>query len=240
MEKPGNWPSLNQAHEWEGEFLACCKADSTARRAWAELEGAGLDGPAKILLFQFTEMKRNVISEVLSGNRRVVHNLEATARAVRTAEERSGDPREKMFVDRREEAVQTAAKVPWPFRNPSVPTLADALVCYPQLGEKDIEDLPGEARRRGEMVRRYDGKELLLVLCDYAARNGVKLSLGRLVALADCAAPYREGEPSLKLDKRTLGRFFSLQEVKDSASKYLSAFDDFLSQPPSATTPRRS
>jgi len=209
---------------WRDQFLSDCKANPTARNAWRELERAGIARQALLLLWYYAAAE-DTIAQFRDGVTEVADNLEKARRAARRAEQGHNDTRPQMFAQRKEEKLQAAANSPWVDPYAEERTLADAVKSHPEVAGLSLEEAPNEFRKANEAVRRYGTKVFLCILRDYAASRGVRLGLGRLVALAECAHPEKE------IDKRTLSRCFEDDTVRLAAPKWLGEFTAFLSSP---------
>ena len=168
-----------KALEWERRFLNSCKCDPGARKAWGRLEKAGIWAACKRLLWEYATDETS-FAEVQRGTALVVHKIEVFNRAHRANEIHSNDPRAQLFRARLEAAASALAKTPWPFRNPSIRTFADANQSYASINLFDLRKVRAIA---GRTKLAY----MITILRDGARAYGVGLSGNELAALSYCA-----------------------------------------------------
>lgn len=222
FEDPVVWKQ--QPAIWLRQFLKNLEDTSDhqvrlARKAWSELERAGLGIISMQLLWEYA-IADEPIAKVSEGVKRMAHNLKALRRADQVAEEKSDDPRREMFAQRSKDAAETAAQTAWPFHNQSVKTLSDAASHYPLVGNLSVAD--AASSKDGDTLRRYGAKILLAILRAGAHAHGVHLSPNALVALGHCASPDRI------LDERVLRRFLKDPAIQKAEPAYLGRFELML------------
>lgn len=214
--------------QWNSEFAGNVRYNPKAKKAWSDIQQHGLSDGATLAFYMYALVRANAIPHpVLAGIKRAAEKIDAVDRAIRIAEERRQDPRAEMFSRRAADKAKRLASQP--VAAPAPPWLPQVLAVHPELGEP----LPMDRKIAAE-VRRYRGKEYLLILRDYAEKHGLRLSWERIAALGACAYPYRGNETDIE---RTLLRFASLPYVEASRSQYLQGFEAHLAyySPPPKT-----
>ena len=147
--------------------------------------------------------------------------LKAEHRADEISIKRSGEPRAEMFQQRRKEARQRAARTPWPFQNPSVETLGDAVSAYPEIGAKTLDQ--AVSSKGADSLRRWGPRKIMLAMLRAGLRfHKVELSPRALSALASCA------DPDWQIDERTLRRFFREPMMQVAEQGYIERFNSLL------------
>jgi len=209
------------AAAWERRFLEAVAREPAAQRAWRKLGDAGLSIISTQLLWEYANATE-LVSAVRQDIRRMDHNLQVLKRADHVARKRAADPRGKMFEQRLEDAVELAAQTSWPFRNPNVPTVADAALAYPVIGNLPANDAANP--KDGDALRRWGGKIILAILRTGARANGVLLGSKALAALAYCA----QQDPDRIVDERVLRRFFHKTPIQGTELAYLHLFNSLL------------
>jgi hypothetical protein len=209
------------AAAWERRFLEAVAREPAAQRAWKKLKGAGLSIISTQLLWEYANAA-DLVSGVRQDIRRMDHNLKVLKRADQVARKRAADPRRKMFEQRHQDAVGLTAQTSWPFRNPNVPTVADAALAYPLIGNLPANDAANP--KDGDALRRWGGKIILAILRTGARAHGVRLGSKALAALACCA----QQDPDRIVDERVLRRFFHETPIHGAEPAYLHLFNTLL------------
>lgn len=216
---------MDSPFEWEKEFFGNLEALLFAKRAWGRLKSAKLDDITKVILYQYQAFGDSLPTEISKGLGYAASRLKSLKRAERIARKRQDDGRARMFVARREQAIERAAETLWPFRNEQVKTVADAAVAYSDFGALPLDQataLIGDGR---QALEHYGGKMLLAVLRVGANAHGVRLSLTELVELADAAHP---SDPPL--ERNTLQRFLVQPAIKRAEQAYRESFEELYRQ----------
>jgi hypothetical protein len=209
------------AATWERRFLEAVAREPAAQRAWKKLGDAGLNIISTQLLWEYANAAE-VVSAVRQDVRHMDHNLKVLKRADQVVRKRAADPRRKMFEQRRHDAVELVAQTCWPFRNPNVPTVGDAALAYPLIGNLPANDAANP--KDGDALRRWGGKILLAILRTGARAHGVLLGSKALAALAYCA----QQDADRIVDERVLRRFFHEAPIHLAEPAYLHLFNILL------------
>jgi hypothetical protein len=195
--------------KWEQEFIGKLRNQPLGKKAWKELQSAGMDDFAKFLLYQFHAFSISVPAEISEGLGVINAGLRKLQYAAQVATERQGDPRAKKFAARWEKARDKAGKTLWPFHNERVKSLADSASIYPCVWLLHLDQAPAVIGDGRQAVSRFGGKVLLVILRAGAKARGIQLSLTGLVELA-----YAAGQNTDPFEKSALQRFFALPEIK--------------------------
>ena len=207
-------PQTSIPDTWIGQFRHEVAGNPTAREAWKEIEQAGLESGAILLLWGYAGGAGSVIADMYGRTEEANRLMKATARAEEVAEtsapKRAQNP--NLFRERASDKRDDALRAEWPMPNPAagVRTVGDELALASELKGREI---PLEAARKA-MVKAAGERspvnpfQFLFLLQGYAAKYGVTLGNKRLLALAGYALPERE------LDEGTLGRY--LRDIPES------------------------
>jgi hypothetical protein len=210
--------TVDDALTWEQEFLGRCSMDLVAYRAWGKIVEGGLANVSKRLLWEYSLMSDEVVTELKRDMDKMRDTIVALGRAVQVASDRSDGPRPDMFDRRVNAKARTAGQSPWAFRNPDVETFADAAVNYPDIGRLPIGAAAGMMSKSGDAIRRYGDKILIAMLQAGTQGFSVSLTPNELAALATCA------KPDCNLDGRSLRRFLKLPAIVAAEGAYRTRF----------------
>jgi hypothetical protein len=212
--------------DWKREFLKCLKPirnhASSAWRAWKKMERPKIQPAMAWLFFQYASTG-TAVDERTRGIKEIKTRYERARYALSMRKGRRRARNEVIFEKREQEATLEAGKSNWPFRNPLVKSVKDAEIAYPLIvGRVRVEDRASVFTKAGGVRRESDPALLILLVAQkYAAKHGVSLGIGRLIALACCAGSWQP-------DPHTLNEFFSNPDMQSAADKILSYLQPFL------------
>lgn len=203
--------SSEERANWHRKFTEYIQVNkrSPAAIAWGRLQSAGLGDFAKYNLLQFYAYGESVPAEVAKGLGEINSALDKLKYAIEVVRQRENDPRAEKSRSRLDRTLTSAAIAKWPYRNPQVKTTADASAVYGVIGNQTLNEATADNGKARQNVTRYGGKLLLVILRAGANARGVNLSLTELSDLA-----YAAGNNPEPLDKNTLQRFFTYEEIQ--------------------------
>lgn len=205
---------MKDPREWEQGFIERLKQQPHGLKAWEKLRCAGLLDFIKFHLYCYAVWR--------PFKRPVRRGLRETTRALKKLRDAIKADREQVRGSRRklEKVLENAATTRWPYENPAVKTLADASAAYPVIGNLTLQEATIDNGKARQNVKRYDGKEFLIIVRAGAKARGVHLTMAELVELAHAAR-----EDAGYISENALQRFFAYESVQRMEAAFQRQFE---------------